>query len=300
MKRLTKLAVLGFALAMLAGCTTPAEESSPPPEDTGYTATGRDNPNVDKNEYRDDAFVQVGGFTIYTGSDAASHIGVDVSTHQGEIDWEQVASSGVRFAMIRAGFRGYTGGGIYQDEQFEANIQGALAAGLRVGVYFFSQAITPEEAREEARQTLEWIEGYDVTYPVVFDWEEITHDSARTDSVEPETVTECIKAFCAEVEEAGHTPMVYFNKNQGYDVMDLEQLAGYEFWLAGYSETPSFQYAFEMWQYSCTGSVPGVQGDVDLNICLVDYPEEKPSGAEGGSSASANSSEDPERVRDMV
>ena len=289
MKRMTKLAALALSAALLlAGCAGQPEPSeSPEPEDTGYAATGRDNPNVDKNEYRDDAFVQVGGFTIYTGEDAASHIGVDVSTHQGEIDWPQVAGAGVRFAMIRAGFRGYTGGGIYQDAQFEANIRGALDAGLRVGVYFFSQATTPEEAREEARQTLAWIEPYDVTYPVVFDWEEITHDSARTDGVEPETVTECIKAFCAEVEAAGHRPMVYFNKNQGYDVMDLEQLAGYEFWLAGYSQTPSFQYDFEMWQYSCTGSVPGIQGDVDLNLCLVDYPQAPPS-------------EDPETAREPI
>ena len=266
-----------LALGLLMTGCAPVEE--PEPVETGYSATGRDNPNVAKNEYKDENFVQVGGFTIYTGSDAASHIGVDVSTHQGVIDWQQVAASGVRFAMIRVGFRGYTGGGIYPDEQFAANIQGALDAGLQVGVYFFSQAVSEEEAREEARQTLEWIADYDVTYPVVFDWEEITYDEARTDDVEPETVTACIKAFCDEVEQAGYTPMVYFNRSQGYDIMDLEQLEGYEFWLAGYTETPSFQYAFEMWQYSCTGTVPGIQGDVDLNLCLVDYPEEEADGA---------------------
>ncbi len=288
MKDWKKLVISALILALLsAGCARRRDHSAPSvPEDTGYSATGRDNPNVDRNEYQEDHFVQVGGFTIYTGSGGASHIGVDVSTHQGEINWEMVKEAGVRFAMIRAGFRGYASGGIHQDKWFKANMKGALDAGLQVGVYFFSQSVNQKEAREEARQVLEWIEGYNVTYPVVFDWEEIIHDEARTDHVKPETVTACIKAFCAEIEAAGYTPMVYFNKNQGYDVMDLEQLERYEFWLAGYSQTPNFQYKFEMWQYSCTGSVPGIQGDVDLNICFVDYPrnkkEENPEIGSGG------------------
>lgn len=255
--------------ALVLALTACEEKTGPEP--TGYQATGQNNPNVPKNEYREDAFVSVGGFTIYTAADAASHIGIDVSTHQGVIDWQQVKMAGVEFAMIRTGYRGYTGGDIYQDANFEANIQGALAAGLDVGVYFFSQAVSEEEAVEEARAILDWIAEYDVTYPVVFDWEEITQEEARTDEVEPEVVTECVKAFCNTIQEAGYIPMVYFNKNQGYEIMNLEELEGYEFWLAGYSESPSFEYAFEMWQYSSTGTVPGIEGNVDLNICLVDY-----------------------------
>lgn len=262
-------AVLAAAMLLVLPACDGSEHAEPTP--TGYQATGENNPNVPKNEYREDAFVSVGGFKIYTAADAASHIGIDVSTHQGEIDWQQVRAAGVEFVMIRAGYRGYTGGGIYQDANFTANIEGALAAGLDVGVYFFSQAVSTEEAVEEAKATLEWIADYEITYPVVFDWEEITYDEARTDSVDPETVTQCVKAFCDTVQEAGYIPMVYFNKNQGYDIMNLEELAGYEFWLAGYSESPSFEYAFEMWQYSATGTVTGIQGNVDLNICLVDY-----------------------------
>lgn len=259
---------LALCLILSACGSTAPKETLPEPT---YSATGRDNPNVPKNEYQDDAFVSVGGFTIYTAGDAASHIGIDVSTHQGEIDWPQVKAAGVEFAMIRAGYRGYTGGAIYEDAQFRANLQGALDSGVRVGIYFFSQAVSVEEAEEEARTVLEWIEGYDITYPVVFDWEEIVHDEARTDAVEPETVTQCVKAFCTVVEEAGYTPMVYFNKNQGYEVMNLEELSDCEFWLAGYTEVPSFEYDFEMWQYSSAGSVPGIEGNVDLNICMVDY-----------------------------
>ena len=277
MGKLKQAAVLALGLALLfSGCAEPAEETvaPPEPEESIYVPTGRDNPNVTKNDYQDDAFVKVGGFTIYTGGDAASHIGVDVSSHQQEIDWTQVAQSGVRFAMIRAGYRGYgESGGIYRDECFDANMQGALDAGLRTGVYFFSQATTPEEAKEEAKQTLEWLAGYDVTYPVVYDWESIPHAKARTDDVSPETVTQCVRAFCDEIRAAGYIPMVYFNQSQGYEIMNLEALEkeGYGFWLAEYAESPNFQYNFQIWQYSCTGTVPGVEGDVDLNLCLTDF-----------------------------
>lgn len=272
-------AVLALLLCLaLPGCRKkpePAPDPSPDPTpvETGYRATGRGNPNVPPNEYDMECFVSVGGFTIYTADGAASHIGVDVSAYQGEIDWAEVKAAGVEFAMIRAGFRGYgQAGPIRQDDFFAANMEGALAAGLRVGVYFFSQAVSEEEAAEEAAAVLEWIEPYDVTYPVVFDWESIPHAAARTDNVEPETVTLCVKTFCSAVEEAGHIPMVYFNRNHAYDVISLEQLSGLGFWLAGYNRVPSFDYSFDLWQYSCTGSVPGITGNVDLNLCFVDYP----------------------------
>lgn len=271
MRKIRVLCCTVFLLALLAGCG-----GNHPPAGSGYTATGRDNPNVAKNEYAADAFVEVDGFTIYTGSDAASHIGIDVSSHQGEIDWTQVAEAGVSFAMVRAGYRGYSTGNINPDPYFEANMKGALDAGLRVGVYFFSQAVNSAEARQEARQVLAWIAEYDVTYPVVFDWEEITHDEARTDAVDAQTVTECATAFCEVVKEAGYIPMVYFNQSQGYEVMDLEQLTNYGFWLASYTDVPGFEYDFEMWQYSCTGTVAGIEAAVDLNIGLTDYPLTQP------------------------
>lgn len=260
-------------ILLLCGCGG-EPDPEPTPEETGYTATGWNNPDVPRNEFTQEAFVSVGGFTIYTASGAASHIGIDVSTFQGEIDWAQVKASGVEFALIRAGFRGYgESGAIHEDTHFVQNIQGALGAGLDVGVYFFSQAVTEEEAQEEAQSVLHWLSPYTITYPVVFDWETVEDPAARTHGLEPELVANCAKAFCGAVQEAGYTPMVYFNRNQGYNVYDLAQLSGYEFWLAGYTAIPDFTYSFQMWQYSSTGTVPGIEGPVDLNICMVDYPQ---------------------------
>lgn len=285
-----KAAALVLALLLiLAACDPIPANNVPSPDPTqpvssdkgallsGYTATGRDNPDVPANPYIDDNFRKLGGFTIYTAAGGGSHVGIDVSSHQRQVDWAQVKQAGVEFAMIRTGFRGYGAAGvIVQDTYFEENISGALEAGLKVGVYFFSQATSEEEAVEEARQVLEWIEPYEITYPVVFDWESIPGDKARTDYVTPRTVNNCVKAFCSAVEEAGYIPMVYFNRNQAYQVMNLALLSGYEFWLASYGSTPAFDYTFHMWQYTSTGSVPGIEGDVDLNICMVEYPKVQP------------------------
>ena len=195
-------------------------------------------------------------------------VGIDVSAHQGLIDWQAVADSGVEFAMIRVGFRGYTVGNVNLDTRFEYNIQGALDAGLDVGVYFFSQAITVEEAQEEAQFVLEQIADYDITYPVVFDWETISGDHARTDSMTPELLNQCAQAFVQVVEEAGYTPSVYFNLSLGYFWYDQAMLADWHTWLAEYKEIPVCYYDYEMWQYSSTGTVPGIKGNVDLDIAF--------------------------------
>lgn len=227
------------------------------------------------NSYDSAAFVVENGFLTYQG-DAPSYVGIDVSAHQGEVDWERVAAAGVDFVMLRVGYRGYTLGSIYQDAYFTYNITGALDAGLDVGIYFFSQAVSEAEAMEEARQTLAWIAGYDITYPVVFDWERISGPSSRTRSTTGETVTACARAFCEVVQAAGYTPMVYGNPS---DVRDgdllLEQLTDYPFWLAHYTDgwTPTtFPYHYQMWQYTSDGTVDGIAGRVDLNLCLTDWP----------------------------
>lgn len=192
--------------------------------------------------------------------------GIDVSEHQYDIDWEKVAADGIDFAMIRVGYRGSTAGGLYTDEYFQKNITGAIAAGLKVGVYFYSQAINAEEAAEEAAFVLDAIRPYAVSFPVVFDWEIVGGNEARTYTVSRAVLCECAKTFCEAVESAGYDAMIYFTQYLGYRKYILRQLADYEFWYAEYEAQPRIIFNFDMWQYSSTGSVNGIEGDVDLNI----------------------------------
>lgn len=196
-------------------------------------------------------------------------IGIDVSKYQYEIDWEQVAASGVEFAIIRIGYRGYgSAGTIVEDPYAKANLEGALAAGLDVGVYFFSQAITTKEAKEEAKFVLDYIEPYGdaVTMPIVFDWELPDADNPRTKDVDARTLTDCILEFCGIIRRAGYTPMTYFNTHQANYDLYLEELVNYDFWLALYTPRMRFPYQVRMWQYTSSGSVPGIDYAVDLNI----------------------------------
>lgn len=227
--------------------------------------------NVTLYRYDDLAFFSDGNFITYSGSDAVCKTGVDVSNHNGDIDWQAVAGSGIDFAMISVGYRGYTEGSLNLDTYFTDNIEGALAAGLDVGVYFFSQAVTMAEAEEEAEFVLAHISGYDISYPVVFDWETVTSDTGRTHGMNTATVTNCAIAFCHAISEAGYCPMVYFNKTAAAVYYDLSRLTAFDYWLASYSDIPGFSYDFQMWQYSCTGEVDGIDGDVDLNLCFSQY-----------------------------
>ena len=173
--------------------------------------------------------------------------------------------------MIRTGYRGYSRGRINSDDYFKENIKGATNAGLKVGVYFFSQALTTREAEEEAAQVLDAIRGYDITYPIVFDWETVDADNARTNGAEGEVITEVAAAFCKKISKAGFTAGVYFNKSQAYEFYDLEKLSAYEFWLAEYQLVPSLYYNFDMWQYTCEGRLDGIETTVDVNLSFKDY-----------------------------
>lgn len=197
--------------------------------------------------------------------------GIDVSVHQDSIDWNKVKNDGVEYAILRVGRRGYGTGEIGVDTLFEENIQGALDAGIDVGVYFFSQAITVTEAIEEADFVIDVIRGYDITYPVVFDLEEIYEDVARTDDLTQEMATKMTIAFCERVSEAGYTPMVYGNINWFMERVDISQLEGYDKWFAQYFAQPFFPYELAIWQYTATGKVNGIDGDVDINMSFKDY-----------------------------
>lgn len=217
-------------------------------------------------------FKKVNGYITCTS--APYWLGVDVSVYQEDIDWEQVAQAGFTFAMVRLAFRGWRmDGPMFADTNGLKNIEGAQAAGLKVGVYFFSQATSVEEAIEEAQFLLELLDGRELEMPVVFDWELPSDTTARTRNVKAKTMHAMAMAFCAEVEKAGYRGMLYFGQRQGKTKYNLAELreAGYELWLAMYSNAMTYTYKVQMWQYTDNGRVPGIEGSVDIDIY---FPEE--------------------------
>jgi len=242
-----------------------SEAADSEPEEENVAQQEETEDPLPPNDYAPDGFDERNGFKIYSSDGIIGVPGIDVSAYQPDIDWTEVKASGIEFAMIRVGYRGYGSGKLDLDDCFLKHMQGALDAGLDVGVYFFSQALTPEEAVEEAEYVLTWIEGYDITCPVVFDWEEVDAP-ARTDDMNMVMLTSCAEAFCKTVEEAGYEAAVYFNQAYGYQQFNLVSLREYQFWLAEYADVPTFAYDFQMWQYTNEGTVPGINGLVDLNI----------------------------------
>lgn len=219
------------------------------------------------------------GFKTYEDEENGvdSRIGIDVSEFQGEdIDWKQVRGSGIEFAIIRLGYRAYgETGELVLDDMFDRNVQGALDAGLDVGVYFFSQAVTPGEAVEEAEFVLEHIRGYEIDGPVVYDTEEIKGDTARTDNNTRQEFTNYCKVFCDTIEHSGYDPMIYANMKWMAFTLDMEQLTDYSFWYADYHDVPQCPYDYEIWQYSENGAVPGINANVDLNVWFQKSGEEE-------------------------
>ena len=195
--------------------------------------------------------------------------GVDVSSYQGAVDWERVKNDGIDFAILRVGYRGYTVGSLNKDTYFELNAHNAARAGLDVGVYIFSQAITVEEALEEADFVLEAIRDCNITGPVVFDWEVIGKKEARTYGLDTDTLCAAANAFCSRIREAGYQPMIYFNAYAGYVKYDLSRVLDYPFWFAQYKAQPDFYYDFQLWQYTSSGKVDGIQGNVDMDVWLL-------------------------------
>ena len=229
------------------------------------------NPNVEKHDYKDDAFVHNGDRLSYEGdSNYTYRLGVDVSEHQGYVDWQALKDSGFEFAFIRLGYRGYgQEGRICLDREFHRNIQNAQAVGFDVGVYFFAQAVNEEEALEEANFVLQNLEGYTLQLPVVYDPESILDDEARTDNVSGEQFTKNTEVFCSAVADAGYDPMIYANMLWEAFELDLEELSEYPLWYADYEPVPQTPYHFRFWQYTNQGQVPGITGNIDLNIEMV-------------------------------
>lgn len=223
--------------------------------------------NLKKSSLNANKFHESNGIITYDGA----ALGIDVSEFQTVTDWNAVKQAGVDFVMVRVGRRGYETGLIVEDTDYRRNIEGAQEAGLDVGVYFFSQAVTTNEAREEARFVLDCIKDYEISYPVVFDWESTEKAEARTFEMKNDQLNTIAHAFVDTIEEAGYHPMLYFYKYLGYKQYVLDEFADCDFWLSEPADRPTFYYETAMWQYAVDGEIPGVEGAVDLDICFKPY-----------------------------
>lgn len=208
----------------------------------------------------------------YQDGKKISHIGIDLSEYQGEVDFEKAKAAGVEFVMLRIGGRFYgTDGTVYEDGAFDSYYQQAKAAGIKVGAYFFSQAVSTADAVEEAEFVVKKLGGKKLDYPIAFDWENIADDEARTDNVSGTELTTIAEAFCNKVIDSGYKAIVYANSAQMFIMYDFETMKDYDFWLADYREFPTMYYKFDMWQYATDGTVDGIEGNVDMNLSFTDF-----------------------------
>lgn len=230
------------------------------PIDTTRTLSNYDIENLVELENGEYQYVEDGVVT--------SKKGIDVSSFQGEINWEKVADDGVEFAFIRSVYRGYGSGKLEIDKRCEENIKGAKAAGIQVGVYVFTQAITDEEALEEAYAALELVKPYDIELPIVLDVERVADSSARFNKLTVEERTALAFTFKDAIEQGGHEFMIYHNTEMGSVLLDTAQFEGVDTWFAGYTKEFYWPYKYRIWQYSESGKVAGIKEPVDLDLML--------------------------------
>lgn len=233
---------------------------------------------IEKNNFNPEAFVypvlneetdEYEGDASYDDGNITAHRGIDVSKFQGEIDWNAVKNDGIEYAFIRLGYRGYESGKIVTDEQYEANIAGCNEAGVDCGVYFFTEAVSEAEAVEEADYVLENLGDYHIELPIVIDVEQSANvNKSRTKDITKEERTQIVKAFCERIKSAGYTPMIYGNLKSLMIMTDVKELEEYDRWFAYYHYPLIFPYKMRYWQYSATGTVAGVKGDCDMNLCF--------------------------------
>ena len=292
-KRTVALALLGVALAAAVALYLTRDCWLPPKTILVNGTEVVVNDKLKRNPYTEEDFApgEKGRMQYLSGP---YRTGVDVSTHQGEIDWKKVAADGIDFVMLRVGFRGFGNGTIMLDSRFEKNAKAAAENGLAVGAYFFSQAITPQEALEEADFVLKQMEGRTITMPIAYDWERIDPDmdpegTARTVGVDSETLSECAVTFCQRIEEAGYQAMVYCNNDTGYFNYDIAQLQDYPIWFASFDTGyPYYYYQVNLWQYTDSGTVDGIEGPADLNLLPLETDPMDGTSGTGGASESAS------------
>lgn len=230
--------------------------------------------DVKKNSYDFDSKLQYDSNKIsYEDDDIKSTFGIDLSKHNGDVDFAKVKDAGVDFAMLRIGARGYETGIITLDEKFVDYATGAKTNGIDIGVYFYSQAISKEEAVEEACYAVGATANYGLRYPIAIDIEESGESSARTNKLTVNERTEFVKAFCDTVKQYGGHPIIYANRSMLIKGLNLKELEDYDIWLADMNIPTDYPYEFAMWQYNDSGSIDGIEGKVDYDISLVDYSE---------------------------
>lgn len=204
-----------------------------------------------------------------------SYVGVDISKQSGSVNFMGLKAAGVDYVMIRLGGRGYSTGQISLDENFKENIEGAIAEGLDVGIYFYSQAINQEEAIQEANFVVQNLDPYrgSIKYPIAFDMEFVANDESRIDGLSREDRTSIAASFLEGVKAAGYIPMFYGNKEWLIKEIDLAKLQDYDVWLSQDTDIPDYPYQYAMWKYTSTGVVNGIKGDANLNICFIGYSQ---------------------------
>ncbi len=215
-----------------------------------------------------------GKMVYYEGNKKISRLGVTLSAENGEVDFEDLKADGVDFVMLKVGARGYETGLITLDEAFVTNMQKAKEAGLKIGVYFCSQAVTVDEAVEEVEFISNQLIPYEITYPVAYRIEAVSYDAARTDILDKEKKTQMAETFLGEMEKAGHDVIIYADQNWLLtEVLTKELLDEYEIWLSDQSPVPKFPYRFQMWEYAQGETVLGVTGDISYTISFIDYSQ---------------------------
>lgn len=260
------LIVLGALAAFLLLRPDLRQNKAVPVDDGSGTVWIEPIKNLPAATFKSSEFSRRGAAIDYTGNEFAACQGVDVSDWQESIRWDEVAAGGIDFAVIRCGYRRYATGELMADAFFEANYTGAGSANMRRGGYFFSQAVSAEEAREEAAYVLQLLGGRDLELPVFFDWETVSAADGRANGLDGATVTACAAAFCEAIEAGGYRAGVYFNKQMGYHVYDLAQCRRYTLWLAEPGDSPTFYYHTSLWQYDHHAAVPGIDTAADRNL----------------------------------
>ena len=224
---------------------------------------GNTNSNLNNNVSKDDT----------SDLKNKSYKGIDVSKHQGAIDWRKVKNAGISFAMIRSGYRGYTEGYIYEDNKFKENVKNAYSNGIKIGVYFYSSAINEKEAIDEANYVLNLINKYDmksyITYPIAIDIEDF--EDTRNYNLSIQERTSIVNSFCETIKNNGFKPMIYSYTYYLETKLDMDKLTQYDTWIADYYGNTWYKRKYTIWQYSDKGKIDGIVGDVDLNYSYNNY-----------------------------